>query len=179
MVAGLDHDAGSELAWLDAAAHPNRPLEAGHVLRLPLWCAGKLHDYGHVTLALPEMFSDGPRRDMDADASHLNLRECCDWYFETGRELAGRLNDESLLETLSRGFVARFHKLLGAALSASSRVDTTAQKAKLTRVERALFDAGQHAKRSADAWRLARNAKLEASKFAARRRKRKAGAGDI
>jgi len=37
-------------------------------------------------------YGDGPRRDMDADASHVNLRDCCDHYFEVGREVALRLD---------------------------------------------------------------------------------------
>jgi hypothetical protein len=33
-------------------------------------------------------YSDGPRRDMEADAAHMNLRGCCDHYFEIGKELS-------------------------------------------------------------------------------------------
>lgn len=55
-----------------------------------------------------------------------------------------------------------------------SQVDTTSRKKNLTMAERALFDAGQLSKRGYDKWRLERGAKLEASKYAARN-KRKLG----
>jgi len=61
---------------------------------------------------------------------HLTLVVCVVFSGDKGREL---------MDHLKRAFVTRFHDLLGPALSATSKVDTTSRKKNLTQVRTSFF----------------------------------------
>ncbi len=163
---------GKGLAYLDAQADPaEKDLQEGKEIKLPLWLAAPLAEKDYLTITSPVYLGKSYKDTMKADPTAVNLRERSPYLYEIGKMLNDHLRDEDLFPTLTAVFTERYKKIVDCA-SSTKVSETSGFAAKLTALEKVMFDSRQEYLHSYDVWKNRAASKIEVHKDIAQAVKR-------
>ncbi|KAL3691586.1 hypothetical protein R1sor_005237 [Riccia sorocarpa] len=144
-------------------------IEAGAVVDIPLWLAHDLCLRKFVSIKLPSFYNERIRKEIQADASCVDLGRYCPYFYELGLRLAPISPDPTLGSFLLYCLQGRYKDML---CKAHTVALTTAPKFLnlLTREETQLFEAARDSVKSYNKWRF-QGARLERAAVLGRKRR--------
>ena len=159
----FDYD-GKGLTYLDPQANPREEdIQKGKEVKLPLWLALNLAEKGYLHIEAPLYLKSAYKDTMKADPTLVNLKERSSYFYETGKALQNLINDPDLIPTLRIVFKERYKKIVDYASSTQvSEISDFA--ARLTRIEREMFDRRQEYLRLYGVWKNRGGNKIEVRK---------------
>ncbi|PKA56242.1 hypothetical protein AXF42_Ash011172 [Apostasia shenzhenica] len=152
---------------LDPGSETNN-IEKGAKVDLPFWLAHELYLRQAVSTNVPACFSMKTRKEIQADASCVDLRFRCPYFYELGYKIAPLVGDKSIGAFLRYAFTSRY----GEILSKSHSTAGTAPKfsARLTKEESQLFEAARSSMAAFKKWKIG-GSRLEKASILGRKRK--------
>jgi GINS complex subunit 3 len=155
---------GKGLAYLDPQADPKEEdIQKGKEVKLPLWLALNLAEKDYLHIDAPLYLKSAYKDTMKADPTSVNLKERSSYLYETGKTLQNFINDPDLIPTLKTVFKERYKKIVDYA--SSTRVSEISDfAARLTRIEREMFDTRQEYLRLYEVWKNRGGSKIEVRK---------------
>lgn len=143
---------GFAVGYLDDACE-EEDLPVGAAVKTPLWLGLNLASFGLIEVRLPRMFSARAEARLRADPCEENLNDTCPYFYEVGRKLAQLFDEERLSSMLSAVLKERFKGFV--ARSSEFRTgDYHEQQARLSLLERDLFQVKADAASRMKSWRL-------------------------
>ncbi|CDP14627.1 unnamed protein product [Coffea canephora] len=139
---------------LDSSDDTNE-VEAGAKAELPFWLARDLHVRGVVAVDVPPYFRkvSRTRKEIEADAAHVDLRGRCQYFYELGLKIAPLVGDKTIGPFLLVAFQTRYKEVLVRAHTAASAV-APKHLTLLTNEEAKLYEAGQLSTAAFKKWRM-------------------------
>jgi len=155
---------GKGLAYLDEQADPtSTDLKEGKELKMPLWLATSLAEKDYVYISPPLYLGKAYKDSMKADPTSINIKERSPYLFEIGKLLSDYLGDSELPPTLTAVFTERYKKIVDCA-SSTKVSETSGFAAKLTTIEKSIFDARQEYLHNHEIWKNRNASKIEVHK---------------
>nr|XP_027117273.1 probable DNA replication complex GINS protein PSF3 [Coffea arabica] len=135
---------GAEGVGLFDSGDDANEVEAGAKVELPFCLARDLHVRGVVAIDVPPYFRkvSRTRKEIEADAAHVDLRSRCQYFYELGLKIAPLAGDKSIGPFLLVAFQTRYKEVLVKAHTAASAV-ASKHLTLLTNEEVKLCKAGQ------------------------------------
>ncbi|KDN38278.1 hypothetical protein K437DRAFT_259477 [Tilletiaria anomala UBC 951] len=93
-------------------------LKEGTRLELPFWFAEMMVMHDLVTMQLPKPYAQRVKAALDAEATSVNLRNLCNWWYALGLRIDSLSNN--LAESLSKTYLARLARVYSSAQHLSS-----------------------------------------------------------
>lgn len=128
-------------------------------MELPFWLASQLAVRKMAKIELPTFFGRSLKSKLLSAPASVNLSDRCPFFFELGLRLALLVRDQDIQDTLQRALQARFGEIVRRSPVHQSQ-DFGAFLAKLSNVERALFDLKSGAMRDRQDWLRQRSSSL-------------------
>ncbi|KAJ3678533.1 hypothetical protein LUZ60_014151 [Juncus effusus] len=153
---------------LDPGSETNN-VEKGAKVDLPFWLAHELFLRQAVSINVPSCFSQTTRKDVQADASCVDLKVRCPYFYEFGCKLAPLVGDKSIGPFLQYTFTNRYKEVLSKSHSASI---STIPKfvSRLSKEESQLFESARSSMAEFKKWRVG-GSRLEKASILGRKRK--------
>ncbi|KAL2622435.1 hypothetical protein R1flu_002640 [Riccia fluitans] len=144
-------------------------IEAGAVVDIPLWLAHDLCLRKFITIKLPYFYNERIRKEIQADASCVDLGRWCPYFYEMGLRLAPISPDQTLGSFLLYCLQRRYKEMLCKSLTVAL---TTAPKflTLLTKEEIQLFEAARDSMKAYNKWWF-QGARLERAPVLGRKRR--------
>lgn len=153
---------------LDPSSETNN-IEKGAKVELPVWLAHDLLLRQAVTVSIPACFSHKTRKEIQADAACVDLRNRSPYFYELGCKIAPLVGDRSLGSFLLYAFTGRYKEMLSK--SHSSTAGTVPKfSTRLTKEETQLFEAARFSMTDFKKWRMGKP-RLERASVLGRKRK--------
>ncbi|XP_027117273.2 uncharacterized protein [Coffea arabica] len=146
---------GAEGVGLFDSGDDANEVEAGAKVELPFCLARDLHVRGVVAIDVPPYFRkvSRTRKEIEADAAHVDLRSRCQYFYELGLKIAPLAGDKSIGPFLLVAFQTRYKEVLVKAHTAASAV-ASKHLTLLTNEEVKLCEAGQSSTAAFKKWRM-------------------------
>ncbi|KAK6929473.1 GINS subunit, domain A [Dillenia turbinata] len=106
---------------LDPGAESNT-VEQGAKVELPFWLAQELHLRLVVTINVPQCFNQKTRKEIQADAVCVDLKNRCSYFYELGCKTAPLVGDRTIGSFLLYAFKSRYKDVLSNAHTAAFTV---------------------------------------------------------
>lgn len=170
LVPAVFQQAAERVGFLDSGDDTNR-VEAGSKAELPFWLARDLHLRGVVSVDVPPYFKkvSKTRKEIGADACHVDLRGRSQYFYELGLKIAPLVGDNTIGSFLLVAFRARYKDVL---IKAHTSAPAVAPKylTILTNEEARLYEAAQNSTAAFKKWRMG-GPRLEKASVLGRKRK--------
>ncbi|GBG84146.1 hypothetical protein CBR_g38120 [Chara braunii] len=157
---------------LDPSCDDN-DLKRGTKVDLPFWMTPMLAARNMITVGIPACFDNRVRKEVQADAGCVDMRQRCSYFYDLGSRLTNMVRDPTLGQFILLAFGARYKELLCKAHNASDEEVTRCMKT-LSQEELDVFQAGRDSMLEFNRWRARTHAKLEMAPILGRKRKRTA-----
>lgn len=170
MVPAVFQQAADGVGLLDSSDDTNT-VEAGSKAELPFWLSRDLHVRGVVSVDVPTYFrkASRTRKELVADAAHVDLRSRCQYFFELGLKIAPLVGDRTIGSFLLLAFQTRYKEVLIKAHTAAPAV-APKHLSLLTNEETKLYEAGQSSTAAFKKWRMG-GPRLQKASILGRKRK--------
>ncbi|OAE28058.1 hypothetical protein AXG93_3410s1010 [Marchantia polymorpha subsp. ruderalis] len=144
-------------------------IDAGSDVDIPLWLAHDLCNRKFVTVKLPYFYNERVKKEIRADASCVDLRRWCPYFYELGLKLAPMSSDPTLGSFLLYCLQGRYKEML---CKSHTVALTTAPKfvTLLTQEEFHLFEAARDSMKAFNKWRF-QGCRLERAAVLGRKRR--------
>lgn len=170
MVPAVFQQAADGVGLLDSSDDTNK-VEAGSKAELPFWLARDLHVRGVVSVDVPPYFRkvSRTRKEIGADAAHVDLRSRCQYFYELGLKIAPLVGDRTIGPFLLVAFQTRYKEVL---IKAHTVAPAVAPKhlTLLSNEETKLYEAGQSSTAAFKKWRMG-GPRLQKASILGRKRK--------
>lgn len=133
---------------LDPGAETNR-VEQGSKVEMPFWLAHELHQRQAVSVNLPPCFNQKTRKEIQADAACVDLRNRCLYFYELGCKIAPLVGDRTIGSFLLYTLTSRYKDVLSKSHTTVSR-----EAPKLTKEETSLYETAQSSMIAFKKWRM-------------------------
>lgn len=147
-------------------------LAAGSKLEIPFWMTVVLVPNKHVSVRLPRFYGERIRRELQADASCVSLRECSQYYYELGGRLVPMVKDRTLSNFLLATFRSRYKEVLARCHNLSD-LDMDRNKKILAKDEMTLVQAGYQSMNRFSNWLQRTDTTLQIASILARQRRKR------
>ncbi|OVA14937.1 GINS complex [Macleaya cordata] len=137
---------------LDPSAETNN-IEKGAKVELPFWLAQELHLRQAVSVTVPACFNQKTRKEIQADAPCVDLRNRCPYFYELGCKVAPLIGDRTIGSFLLYAFTGRYKEVLSKAHSAAFAVAPKFLTL-LTKEETHLYEAARSSMKAFKKWRV-------------------------
>ncbi|XP_010253886.1 PREDICTED: DNA replication complex GINS protein PSF3-like [Nelumbo nucifera] len=128
-------------------------VEQGSKVELPFWLAHELHQRQAVSINVPACFNQKTRKEIQADAACVDLRNRCLYFYELGCKIAPMVGDRTIGSFLLYTFTCRYKEVLSKAHS-SAFVVAPKFLTLLTKEETQLYEAARSSMAAFRKWRL-------------------------
>ncbi|KAK9282600.1 hypothetical protein L1049_010817 [Liquidambar formosana] len=152
LVSVVFQKAANGVGILDPGAETST-VEQGSKVELPFWLAHELHLRQAVSVNVPACFDQKTRKEIQADAACVDLRNRCAYFYELGCKIAPLVGDKTIGALLLYAFKSRYKDVLikahTAAFSLAPKFMTL-----LTNEETNLYEAAQSSMAAFKRWRM-------------------------
>lgn len=156
---------------LDPGAERNS-VEKSAKVDLPFWLAhGLLSLEQAVSINVPPCFTQKTRKEIQADATCVDLRIRCPYFYELGCKIVPLVNDRSIGLFLRYAFTSRYKEILSKSHS-SSMMTVPKFVPRLTKEEAQVFESARDSMTAFKKWR-AGGVRLQKASILGRKRKTK------
>lgn len=144
--------AANGVGLLDPSAETNS-VEQGSKVELPFWLANELHLRQAVSINVPPCFDQKTRKEIQADAACVDLKNRCPHFYELGCRIAPLVADKTIGALLLYAFKSRYKEVL---IKAHTAAFSVAPKflTLLTKEETKLYEAAQSSMAAFKKWRV-------------------------
>ncbi|XP_043697009.1 DNA replication complex GINS protein PSF3-like [Telopea speciosissima] len=143
--------AANGIGLLDPSAETNN-VEQGSKVELPFWLAQELHLRQAVAMNVLACFNQKTRKEVQADAACVDLRNRCPYFYELGCKIAPLVGDRTIGSFLLYTFSSRYKEVLSKAHSAAFAVAPKFLTL-LTKEETHLYEAARSSMAAFKKWR--------------------------
>ncbi|XP_057979098.1 DNA replication complex GINS protein PSF3-like isoform X1 [Malania oleifera] len=152
IVSVMFQKAANGVGLLDPSAEANC-VEHGSKVELPFWIAHELHQRQAALINAPTCFNQKTRKEIQADAACVDLRNRCPYFYELGCKIVESIGDRTIGSLLLIAFRTRYKEVLTKAHTAAS-ILAPKFLALLTKEETHLFEAAQSSLATFKKWRM-------------------------
>ncbi|XP_074324745.1 DNA replication complex GINS protein PSF3-like isoform X1 [Apium graveolens] len=121
LVPAIFREATNGVGLFDSTDDTNK-VEPGSKVELTFWFARELHLRQAVSVNVPPCFNKRTRKEIDADAAHVDLRNRCPHFYELGYKIAPLVGDKTIGLVLLIAFRTRYKEVLIKAHTAAFEV---------------------------------------------------------
>ncbi|KAI5679042.1 hypothetical protein M9H77_09992 [Catharanthus roseus] len=170
MVPAIFQESAYGVGLLESSDDTNM-VEAGSKAELPFWLSCDLHGRGVISIDLPPWFrrDSRTRKEIGADAAHVDLRSRCQYFYELGLKIAPLVGDKTIGPFLLVAFQTRYKEVLVKAHTATPAV-APKYLTLLTNEEAKLYEVGQSSTAAFKKWRMG-GPRLQKASILGRKRK--------
>ncbi|KAJ4975909.1 hypothetical protein NE237_001015 [Protea cynaroides] len=144
--------AANGVGLLDPSAETNSVAQ-GSKVELPFWLAQELHVRQAVAMNVLACFNQKTRKEVQADAACVDLRNRCPYFYELGCKIAPLVGDRTIGSFLLYTFSSRYKEVLSKAHSAAFVVAPKFLSI-LTKEEIHLYEAARSSMAAFKKWRV-------------------------
>ncbi|KAF8396938.1 hypothetical protein HHK36_018573 [Tetracentron sinense] len=160
--------AANGVGLLDPGAETNC-VEQGSKVELPFWLSHELQLRQAVSVNIPACFNQKTRKEIQADAACVDLRNRCPYFYELGCKIAPLVGDRTIGSFLLYAFTGRYKEVLSKAHSAAIAVAPKFLTL-FTKEETHLYEAARSSMAAFKKWRLG-GPRFERASILGRKRK--------